>query len=212
MRHVWSQGAWSLLLKVTIVIENKAGAAGNVGTAFVVSAPSDGCTLLVHGAALATYPHSFKQLPFDPFTDLVSVGSIGVTPTVLATSNKSISNLDDLFAWARIEAGRPKLWQRWHRRAEPSSSRRNGREDQNEACSRAVSRRRWHTPRCSYWPFGFRQLHARIDNAVCCLGRHEGLGSPSAKPNEPRARCCTYIKARISEYKRRKSHDRARSS
>ena len=91
------------LLKVTIVIENKAGAAGNVGTAFVVSAPSDGCTLLVHGAALATYPHSFKQLSFDPFTDLVSVGSIGVTPTVIATSNKSIRNLDDLFAWARTK-------------------------------------------------------------------------------------------------------------
>jgi tripartite-type tricarboxylate transporter receptor subunit TctC len=90
-------------LKVTIVIENKAGAAGNVGTAFVVSAPADGCTLLVHGAALATYPHSFKQLSFDPFTDLVSVGSIGVTPTVLATSNKSIRNLDDLFAWARTK-------------------------------------------------------------------------------------------------------------
>jgi tripartite-type tricarboxylate transporter receptor subunit TctC len=89
------------LLRLTVVIENKSGAAGNVGTAFVVSAPPDGCTLLVHGAALATYPHSFKQLPFDPFTDLVSVGSIGVTPTVLATSNKNIRNLDDLFTWAR---------------------------------------------------------------------------------------------------------------
>jgi tripartite-type tricarboxylate transporter receptor subunit TctC len=59
--------------------------------------------LLLHGAALATYPHSFQKLPFDPFTDLVSVGSIGVTPTVLATSNKSIRKLEDLFAWSRTK-------------------------------------------------------------------------------------------------------------
>ena len=91
------------LLKVTIVIENRPGAAGNVGTASVVTSPPDGCTLLLHGAALATYPHSFQKLPFDPFTDLVSVGSIGVTPTVLATSNKSIRNLEDLFAWSRTK-------------------------------------------------------------------------------------------------------------
>jgi len=90
-------------LKLTAVIENRAGAAGNIGTAFVVSAPPDGCTLLVHGAALATYPHSFKSLPFDPFTDLAAIGSIGVTPTVIATSNKRLSNLRDLFEWSKTK-------------------------------------------------------------------------------------------------------------
>lgn len=91
------------LLKLNVIIENRPGAAGNIGTALVVAAPPDGCTLLVHGAALATYPHSFKNLTFDPFTDLAAIGSIGVTPTVIATSNKSLNNLRDLFEWSKTK-------------------------------------------------------------------------------------------------------------
>src|SRR5262249_18736837 len=68
------------ILKSSVIIE-RPGAAGNIGTAYVVAAPPDGCTLLVHGLALATYPHSFKKLTFDPIADLTAVGSIGVTPT-----------------------------------------------------------------------------------------------------------------------------------
>jgi tripartite-type tricarboxylate transporter receptor subunit TctC len=91
------------VLKTSVIIENRPGAAGNIGTAFVVAAPPDGCTLLVHGLAVATYPHSFKKLTFDPIADLAAVGSIGVTPTVIVTSNKGLNNLQDLFEWSRTK-------------------------------------------------------------------------------------------------------------
>jgi tripartite-type tricarboxylate transporter receptor subunit TctC len=89
------------LLKIPIVIENRPGAGGNVGTAFVIGSPADGCTLLVHGTAVATYAYSYKQLSFDPLVDIISVGSIGVTPTVIASSNKSLNSLQDLLEWSK---------------------------------------------------------------------------------------------------------------
>jgi tripartite-type tricarboxylate transporter receptor subunit TctC len=91
------------ILKSSVIIENKPGAAGNIGTVFVVAAPPDGCTLLVHGLAVATYPHSFKKLTFDPIADLTAIGSIGVTPTVIVTSNKGLNSLQDLFEWSRTK-------------------------------------------------------------------------------------------------------------
>lgn len=91
------------LLKIPAVIETRTGATGNIGTAFVANSPPDGCTLLVNGAVIATYPHSFKSLSYDPIKDLTAIGSIGVTPTVLVTNNKSVNNLQDLLAWSKTK-------------------------------------------------------------------------------------------------------------
>jgi tripartite-type tricarboxylate transporter receptor subunit TctC len=70
-------------LKKSFVIENRPGATGNIGTAAVVNARPDGCTLLVNAAVIATFPWSFTKLGFDPVKDLAPVGGIGVTPTLL---------------------------------------------------------------------------------------------------------------------------------
>jgi len=93
------------LLKIPTIVENRPGAAGNVGTRYVISARADGCTLLVHGTAVGFYPHMFKSLGFDPIRDLAVVGSIGVSPTVIVSSNKELSSLQDLFAWAKKNPG-----------------------------------------------------------------------------------------------------------
>jgi tripartite-type tricarboxylate transporter receptor subunit TctC len=70
-------------LKKSFVIENRPGATGNIGTAVVVNARPDGCTLLVNAAVIATFPWSFTKLGFDPVKDLAPVGGIGVTPSLL---------------------------------------------------------------------------------------------------------------------------------
>src|SRR5262245_42493307 len=57
------------LLKKSVVIENRAGATGNIGTAAVVNAKPDGCTLLVNGAVIATFSSSFSKLGYDPIRD-----------------------------------------------------------------------------------------------------------------------------------------------
>ncbi len=90
-------------LKKSIVIETRTGASGNIGTAAVAQSPGDGCTLVVNGAVIATFPDSFSKLTYDPFKDLVAVGGLGVTPTVIVTSNKQINGVKDLIEWSRKE-------------------------------------------------------------------------------------------------------------
>lgn len=70
----------------SFVVENRPGATGNVGTAAVVAAKPDGCTLLVNAAVIATFPSSFAKLGYDPLQDLIAVGGIGVTPTLLVAA------------------------------------------------------------------------------------------------------------------------------
>jgi len=92
-------------LKKSFVIENRPGATGNIGTAAVVNAKPDGCTLLVNAAVLATFPWSFTKLGFDPLKDLAPIGGIGVTPTVLVAP-KSLP-ADDLKGLVQLSKQRP---------------------------------------------------------------------------------------------------------
>src|SRR5262245_53100464 len=80
------------LLKRNFVVENRPGATGNIGTAAVVNAKPDGCTLLVNAAVLATFPSSFSKLAFDPIKDLAPVGGIGITPTLLVAAKSVAAN------------------------------------------------------------------------------------------------------------------------
>src|SRR5262249_40365091 len=64
--------------KKPFVVENRGGATGNIGTVAVVTAPADGCTLLVNATIIATFPVSFNKLAYDPFKDLAPVGGMGV--------------------------------------------------------------------------------------------------------------------------------------
>src|SRR6267378_7735259 len=62
-------------LGVPIVIENRAGAGGTIGTSAVVKSPPDGYTLVLGSSATITAgPAVYKQPPYDPFKDLVAVG------------------------------------------------------------------------------------------------------------------------------------------
>jgi tripartite-type tricarboxylate transporter receptor subunit TctC len=72
--------------KKPFVVENRAGATGNIGTVAVVNAPPDGCTLLINATVIATFPHSFSKLAYDPFKHLAPVGGVGVTPTLLVAA------------------------------------------------------------------------------------------------------------------------------
>lgn len=72
-------------LGATVIVENKAGAGGNLGTAEVArQAPADGYTLLLAASGpMAVNPTLFKSLPFDPQTDLAPVIQISSFPLVL---------------------------------------------------------------------------------------------------------------------------------
>src|ERR1700704_5883038 len=78
-------------LKKTVVIETRAGATGNIGTAAVVAAPADGCTLLINAAVIATFVHSFSKLSYDPIKDLVPIGGVGGTPAPIHRTTSRVS-------------------------------------------------------------------------------------------------------------------------
>ena len=60
----------SAALGQPFIVENKAGASGSVGTAFVAKAPADGYTLLMsNSGALTVNPHLFGQVGYDPLKD-----------------------------------------------------------------------------------------------------------------------------------------------
>jgi len=72
------------LLGQQFVVENKAGAGGNIGADLVAKAPPDGYTLLM--ATVSTHainPGLYKNMPYDPVRDFAPIGQVGVTPTLL---------------------------------------------------------------------------------------------------------------------------------
>ena len=69
----------------TVVIENKAGATGNLGSDFVAKSPPDGYTLLLNDiGSLAIAPSIFPALPFDPVKDFAPVIMVAYSPHILA--------------------------------------------------------------------------------------------------------------------------------
>jgi tripartite-type tricarboxylate transporter receptor subunit TctC len=90
-----------------VVIINKPGTGGNLGTAEVAQAAPDGYTVLFgHVGALAVNPTLFKQLPFDPLKDFAPIGMIATSPLVLVTgSGKPFASLKDFLAEARRRPG-----------------------------------------------------------------------------------------------------------
>ncbi|MBX9847380.1 MAG: tripartite tricarboxylate transporter substrate binding protein [Xanthobacteraceae bacterium] len=73
-------------LKKPVIVENRGGATGNIGTVAVVNAPPDGCTLLVNATVIATFVHSFAKLGYDPIKDLAPVGGVGITPVLFVAA------------------------------------------------------------------------------------------------------------------------------
>jgi len=75
--------------KQPVIIENRPGAGGLIGTGVVVNAEPDGYTLLVQSASYAANPAIYKKLPYDPLKSLVDVGILGQTPYVMITAADS---------------------------------------------------------------------------------------------------------------------------
>lgn len=74
-------------LSQSVVVENKGGGGGTIGTDFVAKSPADGYTLLFVSGSIATNASSGKKLPYDPLKDLESIGGIAASPFVIVVAN-----------------------------------------------------------------------------------------------------------------------------
>ena len=72
--------------KQSVIIENRPGAGGLIGTGVVVNSDPDGYTLLVQSASYAANPAIYKKLPYDPLKSLADVAILGQTPYVMITA------------------------------------------------------------------------------------------------------------------------------
>jgi tripartite-type tricarboxylate transporter receptor subunit TctC len=93
-------------LKQPFVIENRAGAGGNIGAEAVAKAPADGYTLLVSTTAHAINPSLFPALGYDIRKDLAPVGLLTSMPLVLVVpASSGAATVADVVAMARAKAG-----------------------------------------------------------------------------------------------------------
>lgn len=85
-----------------VVIENRAGAGGTVGSALVARAANDGYTLMVGSTATQATAPAFMNASYDPVKDFTSLGGLSVTPSVIVVPvNSTVKNYADLLALSK---------------------------------------------------------------------------------------------------------------
>ncbi|MEO7242193.1 MAG: tripartite tricarboxylate transporter substrate binding protein [Variovorax sp.] len=88
----------------TIVVENRAGASGNIGMDAAARSTPDGYTLLLASASLAINKSLIKATPFDPEKDFTPISLIAMVPSVLLVpASLSVNSLDDLVKLAKAK-------------------------------------------------------------------------------------------------------------
>src|SRR5262245_4375159 len=89
-----------------VVVENRPGAGGLIGTQVVTKSEPDGYTLLAQSAPHAAHSASYKTLSYDPLKDLIDVARLGVTPYVMVTApNGPYKSVKSLVEAAKAEPG-----------------------------------------------------------------------------------------------------------
>lgn len=95
-----------------VVVENRAGAGGNIGADYVAKAQADGHTLVIGAVAThAINPFLYARMPYDANRDFAPIGMIAMVPNVLvmtaeAAQRLGISRLSDLVAYGKRHPGK----------------------------------------------------------------------------------------------------------
>jgi len=91
-----------------VIVENKPGAQGSIASAFVAKSAPDGYTIHITPASstLASAPHIFKQLPYDPLKDFAPVTTINsLTFVVAVDASKPFRSISDLISHLKSKPG-----------------------------------------------------------------------------------------------------------
>ncbi len=95
-----------------LVIENRPGAAGNIGIAFVARAAPDGYTILLATSGFMCNPSLYKNVGYDPFKDFAPVTNAGISATVVVrhpdlAGVNSMKDLEQLARTSKVDFSTP---------------------------------------------------------------------------------------------------------
>jgi tripartite-type tricarboxylate transporter receptor subunit TctC len=97
----------AVLLNGTIVVQDKPGASGIIGTAYVARAKPDGLTLLIGPPSHVVNPNTTKKLPFDTIKDFAAVSKIAsLSEILLVPATSKVKTVRDLIAQAKAAPGK----------------------------------------------------------------------------------------------------------
>ena len=92
--EVWGQ---------TVVVDNRAGAGGNIGADLAAKGTPDGYTLFMpSGSVMTANVHMYKKIPFDPVKDFVPITNVASGPQIVAVGNNvAAKNIKELIALSK---------------------------------------------------------------------------------------------------------------
>lgn len=92
----------------SVVIENKAGAGGNIGADFVAKSAGDGYTMMITSIGMATNRFLYPKLSYDPIKDFSPVSLLAVVPNVLVTNAEKnpVRSVAEVVAAAKASPGK----------------------------------------------------------------------------------------------------------
>src|SRR5690349_10849855 len=95
----------------SVVIENRAGAGGNIGADAVAKSSPDGYTLLMTSGSIVTAnPYMYKSMPFDAAKDLVAITNVASGPQlIVVTPSLPVRDLREFIAYAKANPSKVKL-------------------------------------------------------------------------------------------------------
>jgi|APCry1669188879_1035177.scaffolds.fasta_scaffold06046_2 tripartite-type tricarboxylate transporter receptor subunit TctC len=95
----------SIVLKQNVIVENRAGAGGNIGAEAAAKSPADGYTIiLVSGSMMTVNPFLYKKMSHDYAKDLIYITTVAGGPMVLAVNpNLPVNNVKELIALAKTK-------------------------------------------------------------------------------------------------------------
>ena len=90
-----------------VVVDNRGGASGNIGTEIAARAPADGYTILTVSMTLTVNQFLFPKVPFDPVRDFAPISLIAAAPLVLTVHpSVPVKSTKELLAYAKAYPGK----------------------------------------------------------------------------------------------------------